>query len=268
VGNANGSAFALRSVSLDIGGARILSDVSWEAGRGEKWIVLGLNGSGKSSLLRLLSGFGYPSRGSMEVLGRRFGHADLHDLRREVGWVTGDLSAEIPPFMTCAEVVASGGEGSVVVYQPLTAEEERRAAEALETMAAGHLAARELRTLSTGERQRVLIARALAARPRLLLLDEPCAGLDPVAREGFLASLSALFAARSDLTVVGVSHHVEEIVEGYDRMLLIAGGRVIAQGDRDAVMAGSGIGQVYGPSCVLDHHGGRWTMRFRGGAAP
>jgi iron complex transport system ATP-binding protein len=258
----SGFAFSLASVSLDIGGKRLLSEISWNAGWGEKWIVLGLNGSGKSSLLRLLSGFGYPSRGAMHVLGGRFGVSDLHALRRKVGWVNGELAADIPPFMSCREVVLSGGEGSIVVYQPVSGEEADRADEALASMGAAHLCQRAFHTLSTGERQRVLIARALAMRPLLLLLDEPCMGLDPVAREGFLASLSGLFSAHADLTVVGVSHHVEEIVDGYDRMLLLADGRVEAQGDPDAVMAGQGIGRVYGKRCMLERHEGRYAMRF------
>jgi iron complex transport system ATP-binding protein len=263
-GCADCAAFSLASVSLEIGGKRILSDVTWSARRGEKWVVLGLNGSGKSSLLRLLSGFGYPSRGSMQVLGGRFGVSDLHAMRRRVGWVNGELAADIPPFMDCREVVSSGGEGSIVVYQPISGEQTDRADRALASMGAEHLRQRAFHTLSTGERQRVLIARALAMQPLLLLLDEPCMGLDPVAREEFLASLSGLFHSRPDLTVVGVSHHVEEIVDGYDRMLLLANGRVAAQGDPDAVMAGPGIGRVYGERCMLERRGGRYAMHFTG----
>ena len=115
----NHLAVSLSSVCLDIRGTRILSDISWDVGRGEKWVVLGLNGSGKTSLLRLLSGFGYPSRGDMQVLGEHFGRADLHQMRKRIGWVHGDLAADFPGFMNCREVVMSGAEGSIALYETM-----------------------------------------------------------------------------------------------------------------------------------------------------
>ena len=257
-------AMSLKSVSLDIRGKRILDTISWEVGRGEKWIVLGLNGSGKTSLLRLLSGFGYPSRGSMSVLGEPFGRTDLRVLRKHVGWVHGDLAADFPGFMSGMEVVMSGAEGSIALYEAPDGREAETAAAALSSIGAAHLAERLFHTLSTGERQRVLIARALAAGPQLLLLDEPCLGLDPLAREDFLQSLSRLFALRPDLTVICVTHHVEEIVEGFGRVLLLAGGKAVAQGEKEEMMGGPDMTRVYGERCRIEQHDGRYTMRFAG----
>lgn len=261
----NHLAASLSSVCLDIGGKRILSDISWKPGRGEKWVLLGLNGSGKTSLLRLLSGFGYPSRGEMEVLGEHFGKADLRQLRKRVGWVHGDLAADFPGFMSCREVVTSGAEGSIALYEDLPPEAVQAADRALESIGAGGLGERRFRTLSTGERQRVLIARALAAGPELLILDEPCLGLDPVSREGFLRSLAALFLGRPELTVIGVTHHVEEIIPGYDRMLMLSGGRVVDQGSIEAVMGGPGVSRIYGEGCRVEVDGGRYHLRFTRG---
>lgn len=257
-------AVSLHGVSLDIRGTRILDTISWEVAKGEKWVVLGLNGSGKTSLLRLLSGFGYPSRGAMSVLGEPFGRTDLRMLRKHVGWVHGDLAVDFPGFMSGIEVVMSGAEGSLALYETRNGREAETAAAALESIGAGHLAERLFHTLSTGERQRVLIARALAAGPQLLLLDEPCLGLDPLAREDFLQSLSRLFALRSDLTVIGVTHHVEEIIEGFTRILLLAGGKAVAQGMRDEMMSGPEMARVYGRRCRIEHHDGRYAMRFAG----
>jgi iron complex transport system ATP-binding protein len=259
---ANHSAIELRAVCLDISGTRILDGISWDVAQGEKWVVLGLNGSGKSSLLRLISGFGYPSGGTMRVLGEPFGRTDLRDLRRHVGWVNGDLAADFPRFMNGREVVMSGGEGAIALYEDKGGREADEAEAALDSIGAGHLAERLFHTLSTGERQRVLIARALAAGPRILLLDEPCIGLDPVAREDFLESLSVLFSRRSDLTVIDVTHHVEEIIEGFTRVLVMGKGRVAGQGERDEVMAGPAIARVYGDRCRIDRHDGRYAMRF------
>jgi iron complex transport system ATP-binding protein len=260
----DGSAVALDDVSLEIGGKRILSDVSWHVGRGEKWVILGLNGSGKTSLLRLLSGFGYPSSGALSVLGERFGHTDLRSLRKHVGWVYGDLALDFPGFMTCTEVVLSGGEGTLAFYDRISPAEARRAGTALEEIGAGHLAERRFHSLSTGERQRVLIARALAARPQLLLLDEPCQGLDPVAREDFLLSLGYLFTRWTDLTVICVTHHVEEIIAGFQRVLVLAGGSARAKGPRDEVMGGVEIARVYGKRCRIEYREGRYSMYFTG----
>jgi len=141
----------------------------------------------------------------------------------------------------------------------------RHADEALAALGADALADRMFHTLSTGERQRVIIARALAAGPELLILDEPCLGLDPVARESFLESLESLFNRRPDLTVIGVTHHVEEIIPGYDRMMMMHGGRVVAQGPIRDVMAGPGIARVYGDRCRIRHIGVRYHMHFESG---
>jgi iron complex transport system ATP-binding protein len=260
-----GSAVILEGVHLEIGGSRILSDISWEVARGEKWMILGLNGSGKTTLLRMLSGFGYPSRGALSVLGERFGATDLRALRARVGWVHGDLSAEFPGFMSCLEVVLSGITGTIASYDSLDGDAARRARAALESIGAARLAERRFSTLSTGERQRALIARALAAEPELLLLDEPCFGLDPVAREGFLVSLSKLFAGRPRLTVIGVSHHVEEIIEGFTGVLLLERGEVAAAGARAEVMGGRALARVFGPACRVELRDGRYAMRFAQG---
>ncbi|MGA2381569.1 MAG: ATP-binding cassette domain-containing protein, partial [Spirochaetia bacterium] len=167
-----------------------------------------------------------------------------------------------PGFMNCREVVMSGAEGSIALYEPMPAQAIAHAEGALAAIGAGLLGERMFHTLSTGERQRVLIARALAAGPELLILDEPCLGLDPLAREEFLHSLGLLFGRRPDLTVIGVTHHVEEIIDGYDRMLLLAGGMVVDQGTIQAVMAGPGVSRLYGEGCRIEADAGRYRMHF------
>ena len=265
-GRGNGlPAASLKGVCLDIGGRRILDHITWEAGRGEKWVMLGRNGSGKTSLLKLLSGFGYPSRGRMEVIGERLGRTDLRRLRGRVGWVHGDLAPEIPGFMTALDVAVSGPEGSLVLYARGDAGREEKALEALRSMGAGNLSERRFGALSTGERQRVIIARALAADPELLLLDEPCLGLDPLAREEYLESLSSLLAERPALTVVYVTHHVEEIARGFSRVLVLEEGRAIAQGDRSEVLNARTMTRVFGDRCRLETRGGRLSLTFERG---
>lgn len=255
-------ALELEGVSLDIDGRPILRDISWKAQRGEKWIVLGRNGSGKTSLMRMLSGFGFPSRGRVLVLGELLGRTDLHLLRRRVGWIYADLAADIPWFMTALEVVLSGAEGSLVVYEQLPGNEEAMALGMLEALGMKDFAPRSFSRLSTGERQRVLIARALAAGPELLLLDEPCQGLDPRAREEFLESLAGLLASRPDLSVVCVTHHVDEIIDGFSNVLVLEEGRVLAHGPRETVLTPVMVKRLFGERCRLHSRGGRYFLSF------
>jgi iron complex transport system ATP-binding protein len=255
-------AISLSGVGLQIEGKRILGDITWVVGRGEKWVILGKNGSGKTTLLRLLAGYGFPSHGTLEILGETFGRTDLRQMRKRVGWVHGDLAAEIPPFMSAVEVVLSGARGSLAFYETARRAEKTTAVGHLASMGAERLAARVFRTLSTGERQRVLIARALTAHPEILLLDEPCAGLDPLAREEFLESLSALLQGRGGLTVVAVTHHVEEIVEGFAKVLVLDRGEVVAQGDKTRVMRPGVLSRVYGGKCRLSLRHGRYALGF------
>ncbi len=252
----------LDGVSLDIEGRPILRDITWRAERGEKWIILGRNGSGKTSLMRLLSGFGFPSRGRVEVLGELLGRTDLHVLRRRVGWIHGDLAADIPSFMTALEVVLSGAEGSLVVYEQAPGAEEAMALRMLESLGMKDFADRRFFRLSTGERQRVLIARALASGPELLLLDEPCLGLDPGAREEFLESLAGLLAARPDLSVVFVTHHVDEIIDGFSRVLILEEGSVLASGQTEEVLTPVMVKRLFGERCRLHSRGGRYFLSF------
>ena len=258
-------ALELEGVCLDIDGRPILKDITWRAEKGEKWIVLGRNGSGKTSLMRMLSGFGFPSRGRIEVLGELLGRTDLHLLRRRVGWIHGDLAAEIPFFMTALEVVLSGAEGSLVVYEQVPQSEETMALGMLKALGMEDFAERRFFRLSTGERQRVLIARALASGPELLLLDEPCLGLDPRAREEFLESLAGLLAVRSDLSVVSVTHHVDEIIDGFSRVLILEEGTVLASGERKDVLTPAMVKRLFGEKCRLHSRGGRYFLSFSEG---
>lgn len=145
-------------------------------------------------------------------------------------WVHLDLRTMIPEFMSVLDVVLAGQKGALAFYEEYTPAERRRAHESLSHIRADHLISRGFSTLSNGERQRVLIARALMAEPEILLLDEPCMGLDPLSREEFLDSLYNLFAEKSAMTVITVTHHVEEITSAYEGVLILDGGRVLACG--------------------------------------
>ena len=253
----------LQDVSFELGGTPILRGIDWEVGAGGRWVLLGPNGSGKTTLLKLITGYVYPSSGRVAVLGREFGHTDLRELRTRIGWVHYDLRNMIPEFMNTLEVVLAGERGTLSFYEEYTPAEQGRAAHNLEALRAGQLIGRRFATLSTGERQRVLIARALMAKPDILLLDEPCMGLDPLSREEFLESLQILFVEKPSMTVITVTHHVEEITGAYEGVLILDRGRVMACGGRKQTLKEEMISRLFGHRCTLSFRGGRYSLHFQ-----
>ena len=254
---------SLQDVWFELQGIPILEGIDWEVEAGGRWVLLGPNGSGKTTLLKLITGYAYPSRGRVAVLGGEFGHTDLRELRTRIGWVHYDLRNMIPEFMNTLEVVLAGEKGTLSFYEEATRAEKGRAERNLEALRAERLIGRRFSTLSTGERQRVLIARALMAEPKILLLDEPCMGLDPLSREEFLDSLHTLFVEKSEMTVITVTHHVEEITEAYGGVLILDRGRVLACGGRQRTLRGETISRLFGHRCALTFRAGRYSLHFR-----
>ena len=253
----------LQDVSFELRGTPILEGIDWEVAAGGRWVLLGPNGSGKTTLLKLITGYVFPSSGRVTVLGREFGHTDLRELRTRIGWVHYDLRNMIPEFMNVLEVVLAGERGTLSFYEECTPTERDRAARNLEALKAGRLIGRRFATLSTGERQRVLIARALMAEPNILLLDEPCMGLDPLSREEFLDSLQTLFVEKPNMTVITVTHHVEEITGAYEGVLILDRGRVLACGGRQQTLKEQMISRLFGHRCALTFSAGRYSLHFQ-----
>ena len=229
----------------------ILDRVAWTVRPGEHWVILGANGSGKTSLLRTLTGYLAPTRGEIELLGRHFGRSDWRALRLHIGVVTHGFGALIPLCETALDTVISGQFAQLDLWARVSSADRRRAAQLLRSVDAADLAQREWQHLSQGERQRVLIARALMARPRLLVLDEPCAGLDPVARRDFLVTINQLARRRGGPTLVLVTHHVEEITPAFSHALLLQGGRVLAAGPRREVLNSKQLSTLFATTVTL-----------------
>jgi len=245
------------------GGVEILHDVLWTLERGSHWALLGPNGSGKTSLVRILAGYEWPSRGSVEVLGATFGRTDLRELRKRMGFASASFGDLFPRGGDAISVVLSGFDASIGLWREMTPDEVARARAALEAIGAGHLENRPTGVLSQGEKQRVLIARALVHQPPLLILDEPCAGLDPLARERLLADLGRL-AARADApAMVLVTHHVEEIAGFVSHALLLSAGGVVAAGAVEDVVTEELLGRTYGAPAELVREAGRFRLKFR-----
>jgi iron complex transport system ATP-binding protein len=240
----------------------ILRGIKWRIQEREHWVILGPNGSGKTSLLKALTGYLTPTTGEIALLGRRFGASDWRDLRLKIGMVTQSFAAAIPLAEPALETVVSGKFAQLDLWAQVTPFDKLRAARQLRSVGLGRVAAREWAFLSQGERQRVLIARALMAKPELLILDEPCAGLDPVAREKFLRFLNGLARRRSAPALVLVTHHVEEITPGFSHVLLLRGGRVLAAGRRRAVLTSQNLSAAFGTKLKLLRVRGRSQLAF------
>ena len=227
------------------GPTTILHQVDWRVGRGEHWVILGANGSGKTSLLRALPGYLAPTAGGSYLLGEHFGESDWRELRLHIGVVMNSFAALIPVCETALDTVVSGKFAQLDLWAEVTAADRAAGRRWLRVVCASHLARREWQHLSQGERQRVLIARALMAKPRLLILDEPCAGLDPAARDEFLRQIESLTRPRQAPPLVLVTHHVEEITPGFTHALLLKSGRVLAAGVRKNVLTSDHLSEVF-----------------------
>jgi iron complex transport system ATP-binding protein len=245
-------------------GADILTDINWQIDRGQHWAVLGPNGSGKTTLLRIGCGYLWPTSGRVLRLGEEL--MDLGELRRSIGWISSGMIAEIPRWDTGLETVVSGRFAQIGLkrlpgMEP-TPGDFADASDELARLNCESLADKPFGVLSQGERQQVLIARARMAKPLLLVLDEPCAGMDPGVRERFLAWLDDRLGQPDTPTVVLVTHHIEEIVAGFANTLVLSGGRVHSSGPTDRVVTRETIESVYGTRLSrMEAVGGRrWPL--------
>jgi len=224
----------------------ILRGITWSIAAGRHWALLGANGAGKTSLLRVIAGYAAPTAGSVRVLGEKFGACDLRRLRRAIGWVSHSLEQRVRGEDSALETVLSGFDASFGIYREFGPEERRAAERALSTVGAAQVASRLTGRLSQGERQRVILARALVGRPRLLILDEPCLGLDPAARADFLADLARLAESPRCPTLLLVTHHIEEIGPWVKRVLVLQDGVILAAGRPSEVLTSSVLSSAFG----------------------
>jgi len=217
-------------------GVVILNDVNWRVERGQHWVILGANGSGKTSLLSALTGYLMPTSGEIFLLGKIYGQSDWRELRKQIGIVSSSVRQMMADDEPALETVASGKYAMIDFWGQVLRAEKSQALKLLRQVECEYLAERPWRVLSQGERQRVLIGRALMARPRVLILDEPCAGLDPAAREYFLQFLQRLGRRKNSPTLILVTHHVEEIMPVFSHVLIMKNGKVLAAGEKSSVL--------------------------------
>jgi len=255
-----GPVLALSGVGVRRDDRAILSGVDWTIEAGQRWILLGPNGAGKTTLLRIATGSLFPSDGRATLLGRRLGAVDVREMRARIGVAGAAIDALVVPGRTPLELVVTGARGALDPWWDTYPDVEwARARELVEQLGCGPLAERTYGTLSSGERQRTLIARALMPDPDLLVLDEPYAGLDIGGREDLIAALADLAAGGRPTAMVLVVHHLEEIPAGFGHALLLADGRVVAAGTIDDVVASKPMSAAYRRDLVIERRGDRWT---------
>jgi iron complex transport system ATP-binding protein len=254
-------ALELSAVGLVEQGTVVLRDLDWTAARDERWVVLGPNGSGKTSILRLLSFQRAPSTGTVTVLGDRFGAVDARVARRRVGLASSALLQRLRPTLTAHEVVVTGRDAALEPWWTTYDDADHQRADALLAFVgcAGHTD-QAIATLSEGERKRLLVARLLMPEPELLLFDEPCAGLDLGGREALVALLGEL-ARDGTPPLVMVTHHLEEIPAGVTHALLLRDGAVVAAGPVADTLTSAAVSDTFGIGVTVATDGGRWSAR-------
>ncbi|GAA1917929.1 ABC transporter ATP-binding protein [Streptomyces sodiiphilus] len=252
----------LVDVSVVREGRALVDQVSWSVAEGERWVILGPNGAGKTTLLNVASSYLFPTSGSVQILGEKLGAVDVFELRPRIGMAGSALAEKLPRRQTVLQTVLTAAYGMTAGWQEEYDDiDERRARAFLDRLGMSDFLDRRFGTLSEGERKRTQIARALMTDPELLLLDEPCAGLDLGGREDLVRRLGRLARDPYAPSMVMVTHHVEEIAPGFTHVLLIRQGRVLDAGPVDKVLTSAALSRCFGLPLVVERQGDRWTAQ-------
>lgn len=253
----------LRFVRRTFDGVAVLRDINWRVDAHQNWVVLGPNGSGKTTLMQVASMWVHPSAGEVTVLGQRLGRTDVRTLRSRVGFCSASLAKRLRADLLARDVVMTAINAALEPWWHSYDDSDRAHAERLlHQVGAGYLSERAFGACSEGERQRVLVARALMTDPQLLLLDEPTAALDLAGREHFISMLNDLAGDTASPPMVLVTHHVEEIPDRFSHCLLLQDGRTLAQGPLNDVLTDELLSACFGLPLVVERRDGRWSARL------
>jgi iron complex transport system ATP-binding protein len=258
------SILKVKDLTVTRGSTRILRQVNWEVHPGEMWTILGANGSGKTSLLGCLTGFLTPASGTVMVLNETYGESDWTQLKKRIGLVSSSVRQMVEDSECPRTIIGGGKYGQINFWGRLTAADQKEVAAIARLVRCSGLLDRDWAYLSQGERQRVLTGRALMAKPELLILDEPCAGLDPVARERFVSFMQRLATRKSGPAVVLVTHHLEEIPPACTHVLALFQGTVAAAGPIQEVLTRPLMSKIFGAPVEVLFHDARWGLKIAG----
>lgn len=238
---------------------RILDQINLTMNDGEHWVILGRNGSGKTTMLEMLNGYLFPSKGKMEVLGYPYGRCDVREARKEIGYISQSLVDKMNLSDPVWEIVAAGQYGFLRFYEEVPVELKEKAVEHLDKVNIKHLSEQPLGILSQGERKKVLLARALMSSPKLLVMDEPCAGLDLYEREKLLQDLEGFH--QENMQMIYVTHHMEEIMPVFTHVILLHEGKIVAAGKKKEVLTQAFLEQAYEVQVNIDWQDDRPWIR-------
>ena len=254
----------LRGVSVRRETSLLLRNVDWTAHEDERWIVIGPNGAGKTTLLQVASTVLYPTEGTVEVLGERLGDVDVFELRPRIGLTSASLAERVPAGEKVIDLVLTASYAILGRWkEEYESSDVTRAVELLDALGCAHLIRRRFSTLSEGERKRVQIARAMMPDPEMLLLDEPAAGLDLGGREDLLRRLSTLANNPNAPMMVLVTHHVEEVPDGFTHAMLLRRGAVLTAGPIEEVFTAKNLSRCFGVPLEIERHEKRWRAWAR-----
>ncbi|MFN8047007.1 MAG: ABC transporter ATP-binding protein [Ancrocorticia sp.] len=257
-----GDVLEVKEATVRRSGRNILDHLDWDVNEGERWVVLGPNGAGKTTTIQLIAGRMHPTSGEVWIIGEKLGRVDVNELRPLVGLASASLDVKIPAGQRVLDVVRTAAYGHLATWREVYDQEDtERALQLLKELGVGSLETRSFHTISSGETKRVGIARALMPNPEVLVLDEPTSGLDLGGRESLLQTLSQLAHQPYAPVLILVTHHVEEIPEGFTHALLLRDGKKFAAGPIEEIVTSENLSQVFGLPLVVSYEGGRFTAK-------
>ncbi|WP_174615505.1 ABC transporter ATP-binding protein [Virgibacillus ihumii] len=253
----------MNDVSLIQNQKSIIQHMNWKVEDGQHWAILGLNGAGKTTLLNLVCGYLFPTKGSMNVLGKQFGKYPLNDLRKEIGWVSTSLLEKMKYHedSTGLQIVLSGKFATIGLYDTPTDADVEKATKIMDQTGIQKLRNQSYLDMSQGEKQRILIARAFMASPKMLILDEPCAGLDFLSKEQLLKTIEQM-AAQNRTTLIYVTHHVDEILPVFSHTMLLKEGSVFSAGRTENQLTSERMSQFSGSSVHISEKNNRYMLNI------
>ena len=255
----------VHNATVYVGGHQALTAIDWEMRADENWAVVGNNGAGKTTFMKLVHGELIPIHGG-KVQWFSFPHlTPLWEVRRKIGFISAEYQEKYDVNLSGWEVVASGLFASIGLYEKVTQDKQAKALEWMDFLGISHLAELRLRSISYGEARRILLARALVNNPQLLILDEPCSGLDIPSRERFLETLGKLVSTKT--RILYVTHHTDEILPFITHVLYLKQGEVFAQGEKTRMLTDKFISGALDCSIQLKKSSGRyWTANCKSSA--
>ncbi|UDQ96561.1 ATP-binding cassette domain-containing protein [Lentisphaerota bacterium WC36G] len=246
------SVISIKNASVKIGGTDILKSINWEVKKGERWFILGANGAGKTSLVKMLMGYQWPLFGAeVSVLGYKFGGSNLVEMRQKISLVSPFLAKWTHEELLVQDIVLSGIDHSMQLQRDATEEEICKAEEIMTSFNCQKLAQRKYAILSSGEQLKILICRALMSEPELVIFDEPCVYLDMRSREYLLEVLESYATRKNASTLIFITQRIEDITPTYTDGLVLVNGEIIDKGAREFILTEETLFKTYNMNLKL-----------------